>query len=338
MAWKGASVLAAMLAMVGLLSGCAGTGGRDGASGEGFADAQDAVPRAEPKSKYGNPDSYVVFGKRYYTKDSAAGHVERGVASWYGPKFHGRRTSSGEPYNMYAMTAAHKTLPLPTYARVTNLGNGRSAVVKINDRGPFHGDRVIDLSYAAANKLGVVAEGTARVEVRAIDPRRPETAPAPENLFVDADRDSRGKPDLTTRKTEPVVAAATKRTAPAKPIQIASSDVKHKAAARPKSKAKPAAVREAEPRLAAADRAPKASNAAAMYLQVGAFGNRSNAEQLRRKLIDSLAENVQVRTTDGGRAPLYKVHVGPIASRSKAKDVSQELATLGLTDAHVVTE
>lgn len=122
------------------------------------------------KSKYGNPSSYVVFGKRYYVLDDARGFAERGIASWYGKKFHGRKTSSGEIYNMNAMTAAHKTLPLPTYVRVKNLSNGKSVVVKVNDRGPFVGDRIIDLSYAAARKLDVVGPGTARVEVRVVDP------------------------------------------------------------------------------------------------------------------------------------------------------------------------
>lgn len=130
----------------------------------------DAVPRAEPKSRYGNPRSYVVFGKRYYTLGSADGFVQRGTASWYGKKFHGRRTSSGETYDMHAMTAAHKSLPLPTYVRVTNLKNGRSTVVKVNDRGPFVGDRVIDLSFSAASKLDMVRAGTAPVEIRALVP------------------------------------------------------------------------------------------------------------------------------------------------------------------------
>jgi rare lipoprotein A len=130
----------------------------------------DAVPRAEPFSKYGNPASYLVGYQRYYVMSDNAGYVERGIASWYGTKFHGKRTSSGEPYDMYAMTAAHKTLPLPTYARVTNLRNGRTIVVKINDRGPFKDNRLIDLSYAAAIKLGITAEGTGLVEVRALDP------------------------------------------------------------------------------------------------------------------------------------------------------------------------
>ncbi len=131
---------------------------------------KDAVPRVEPKSKYGNPESYVVFGKRYYVKQTSKGYKEQGIASWYGTKFHGRRTSSGETYDMYAMTAAHKTLPLPAYVSVRNMENGRSIIVRVNDRGPFHEGRIIDLSYTAALKLDVVKTGTARVEVRAIAP------------------------------------------------------------------------------------------------------------------------------------------------------------------------
>lgn len=138
-----------------------------------LASIPNAVPRVEAKSRYGNPASYEQFGRRYYVMDSASGFRERGVASWYGSKFHGRRTSSGETYDMYKMTAAHKKLPLPTYVEVTNLENGRSVVVKVNDRGPFHQNRVIDLSYVAAAKLGIVARGTGLVEVRAIDPRQP---------------------------------------------------------------------------------------------------------------------------------------------------------------------
>ena len=128
-----------------------------------------SVPSNLPKSKSGNPSSYVVFGRRYYVMDKAHGFVERGVASWYGKKFHGRKTSSGETYNMHAMTAAHKTLPLPTYVRVENLKNGSSVVVKVNDRGPFVGDRIIDLSFAAAEKLGVTGPGTAKVEISVVN-------------------------------------------------------------------------------------------------------------------------------------------------------------------------
>ncbi len=133
----------------------------------------DAVPRVEPRSSQGNPVSYVVFGKRYYVLPTAKGYKERGVASWYGPDFHARATSSGEPYDMYAMTAAHKTLPIPCYARVTNLSNGRSVVVRINDRGPFVANRIIDLSYTAAHKLDMTRAGTAFVEVETITPGEP---------------------------------------------------------------------------------------------------------------------------------------------------------------------
>ena len=153
----------------------------------------DAVPRVEPRSRYGNPPSYVVNGKRYHVLKSSHGYVERGIASWYGTKFHGRRTSSGEPYDMYAMTAAHKTLPLPAYARVTNLRNHRSAVVKINDRGPFHENRVIDLSYAAAKKLGIAGVGTGLVEVAVIEPGQSR---APDSGFAQTPRLPAQEPDL----------------------------------------------------------------------------------------------------------------------------------------------
>jgi rare lipoprotein A len=130
----------------------------------------DAVPRAEPRGTRGNPPFYTVFGKRYYVMASSEGWVERGTASWYGPGFHSAATSLGETYDMYAMTAAHKTLPIPAYAEVTNLRNGRKVVVRINDRGPFVGDRIIDLSYTAAAKLDMLLAGTAPVEVRVITP------------------------------------------------------------------------------------------------------------------------------------------------------------------------
>jgi rare lipoprotein A len=130
----------------------------------------DAVPRIEARSLRGNPASYEVFGKRYSVMASAEGLRERGVASWYGPTFHAKATSSGEPYDMYAMTAAHKTMPIPAYVRVTNLGNGRSVVVRVNDRGPFVDNRIIDLSYTAAHKLDMTRAGTAFVEIEVITP------------------------------------------------------------------------------------------------------------------------------------------------------------------------
>ena len=132
------------------------------------AEIKDAVPRSEPRARYGNHSPYEVFGKKYKVLASSEGYVERGTASWYGSKFHGRRTSSGEPYDMHLATAAHKTLPLPTYAEVTNLNNGKKVIVKINDRGPFKDNRILDLSYGAALRLDVIGNGTAPVEVRAI--------------------------------------------------------------------------------------------------------------------------------------------------------------------------
>ena len=155
-----------------MLAGCSVDPQRDGApAGEiDLSSIPDAVPRAEPASRYGNPASYVVHGRRYVTLPSARGFVERGIASWYGTKFHGRRTSSGEPYDMFRMTAAHRTLPLPTYVAVRNLATGREVVVRVNDRGPFHDDRILDLSWAAAARLGIAQKGTGPVEVRALDP------------------------------------------------------------------------------------------------------------------------------------------------------------------------
>lgn len=126
---------------------------------------KEPIPIKEPISRYGNPSEYNVDGHKYEVMRGSSGYKTRGVASWYGMKFHKQRTSSGEPYDMYVMSAAHKTLPLPTYIKVKNLDNGKTAVVKVNDRGPFHGDRLIDLSYAAALKLGVFPKGTANVEI-----------------------------------------------------------------------------------------------------------------------------------------------------------------------------
>lgn len=168
-------VFSIFIMLLAFLSGCT-TKGLD-LTGDGpplfpksVAHVQNAVPKVESRSKYGNPAFYKVNGRRYHTQKTSKGHIETGLASWYGRKFHGRRTSSGEIYDMYSMTAAHKTLVLPTYVKVTNLSNQREVIVKVNDRGPFHGNRIIDLSYAAAQKLGIVGFGTSKVRVEAIDP------------------------------------------------------------------------------------------------------------------------------------------------------------------------
>ena len=157
------------------------------------------------KSKRGNMESYVVRGQRYHTLDSAAGYSARGVASWYGPNFHGRTASNGEVYDMYRLTAAHKTLPLPTYARVTHVENGRSVIVKINDRGPFSGDRIIDLSFAAALRLGMVNDGTASVDIQALTADEMMALSGPENkLDIDFYRIGEDGSEIEIASVEPL--------------------------------------------------------------------------------------------------------------------------------------
>jgi len=176
--WADALAVAAVGGVLALVfAGCGGSPDRRGLT-DGhpsvvpvdLASIPDAVPRHEPLSRYGNPPEYEVFGQRYRTMTSSAGFEERGLASWYGTKFHGRRTSSGEAYDMFAMTAAHRHLPLPSFVEVINLDNGKRVVVRVNDRGPFVGGRIIDLSYAAAHRIGMVEKGVAPVLVRVVEP------------------------------------------------------------------------------------------------------------------------------------------------------------------------
>jgi rare lipoprotein A len=167
------------LALAVALAGCSATSWDGAPSTSNSAPVNEQAAAVDlPRSKRGNPPFYEVYNVRYTVMQSSAGYREKGVASWYGKKFHGRDTSSGERYNMYAMTAAHKTLPLPTNVRVTNLETGKSIIVRVNDRGPFVKNRLIDLSYAAAQELDVVANGTAKVEVVALNGtnNRPSTA------------------------------------------------------------------------------------------------------------------------------------------------------------------
>ena len=195
----------------------------------------DAVPRVEPMHRFANRP-YTVFGRQYVPLAQLAPFRQRGLASWYGKRFHGQRTSSGEVYDMYAMTAAHPTLPIPSYARVTHVANNRSVVVRINDRGPFHPGRVIDLSYAAAAKLGYIEAGSAQVEVEA--------------LLPEAD--------------------------------------------------------------------------AAIYLQVGAFGSRENAENLRARVAQQLAW-LQGRIELLLAGNLWRLQVGPYRSADEARPVAERL-------------
>ena len=227
----------------------------------------DAVPRAEPLSRYGNMESYQVYGKTYHTLPSSSGYRESGIASWYGTKFHGKRTSSGEPYDLYAMTAAHKTLPLPTYVEVTNLKNNRKVIVKVNDRGPFHEDRLIDLSYSAASRLDILPYGTGEVEIRAIDP---------------------------TQSGQPAAPASAAMTA--------------------------------------------LPGDSLLFLQVGAFSSRANAERMQGDLQTQNLGAIRIveATTDAGT--FYKVQVGPLPSHMEANRVTQELKTLGINNSHSIVQ
>ncbi len=166
-----------------LLAACGGQVREDSRDVSGIPDA---VPKHEPITRAGNKNPYTVLGKTYYLLPTYKNYRQTGKASWYGPGFHGKSTSNGEPYDMYGMTAAHKTLPIPCYVQVTNLENGRKAIVRVNDRGPFYDDRIIDLSYVAAKKLGVHAKGTAKVEVVAIDPSNWEPGVPYRNLASEA--------------------------------------------------------------------------------------------------------------------------------------------------------
>lgn len=201
---KRAELWVAILMVWLLLVSCSSPTIRDGAPDRDIDVSliPDAVPKVEPITSAGNKSPYVVFGRTYHVLPESRGYQQRGGASWYGTKFHGRKTSNGETYDMYAMTGAHKSLPIPSYVQVTNLKNGRKVIVRINDRGPFHSSRIIDLSYVAAKKLGYDQHGTSDVEVVAIDPvkfqhnsvevprmafQRPKTgAPLPGKTFLQA--------------------------------------------------------------------------------------------------------------------------------------------------------
>ncbi len=234
----------------------------------------EVVPVAEPRSKYGNPASYVVLGKRYYVLQSAAGYKDKGIASWYGPNFHGKRASSGETYNMNAMTAAHKTLPLPTYVRVSNLENGRSIIVKVNDRGPFHDNRIIDLSKAAATQLDVVRTGTALVQVEVV------SSSAPSNT-VDLSNVSKSKAtiDLVSQQSQNFI-----------------------------------------------------------YIQLGAFSAKQNAEQLLGRLLLSNVGGAAITESENNGNLIYRVRIGPLSSVAITDQVAAKLDTLGFSEYQIVIE
>lgn len=242
----------------------------------------DAVPKQEPLSKYGNMPTYRVYGKRYYTLKSSRNYEAVGVASWYGTKFHAVRTSSGEPYNMLGMTAAHKTLPLPTYVEVTNLKNNRKVIVKVNDRGPFSGSRLIDLSYVAAKKLDMVGHGTTYVKVKAID--------------INPFRFRKEKPFYFSPPTPP--------SHPVEDHTYASSY--------------------------AYDTKPTAySSKKQVYLQVGAFRQKSHAIKLQEQLINLIKAPVEI--SHSSNSAFYKVKVGPINDIALLDNITDRLKELGIS-------
>jgi rare lipoprotein A len=259
----------------------------------------DAVPRPEARSAHGNPPFYDALGHRYFVLATADGYLERGVASWYGPSFHGGNTSSGEAYDMYGMTAAHKTLPLPCYARVTNLANGRSVVVRINDRGPFVANRIIDLSYTAAAKLDMLRDGTAMVEVRTLEPGGSGTQ------FADAN---------------PAPA-----TAPAQTFEPP-------AAAPPPSAAPPSA---APPSVTAPPAAPALP---LLYVQTGAFGDPANAGRQLARLHAAGLASAFILPPPEGKVQLYRVRVGPVGSVAEFDALAAQLAGLGIANPRLVTD
>ena len=269
----------------------------------------DAVPRVEAHSRGGNKSTYEVWGKQYHVMPSSIGFTQQGLASWYGEKFHGHLTSNGEVYDMYAMTAAHKNLPLPTFARVTNLENGKAVIVRVNDRGPFHGDRIIDLSYAAASKLGYRKKGVAKVLVEAIDA---STWTASGEQALRRQRQQNGI------QPERQVVSAPKATA-VKPAP--------KAVLVPKLPAVSTAQASATPVNAAAI-SQQLQRIPGYYIQVGAFAKSTSATSLADKLGKQLAraDVLAEKSADGS---LYRVIIGPIKDRNSAQLLGQQVVDLG---------
>lgn len=257
-----------------ILNGCSSVSRKDGPPSFPVDETKipNAVPKKEPLSKYGNLNSYRVFGKRYYTMRSSKHYEEQGTASWYGTKFHRVRTSSGERYDMLGMTAAHKTLPLPTYVQVTNLANNKRVIVKVNDRGPFEGNRLIDLSYVAAKKLGMIGHGTAHVDVKAIDPDEYNN-----NFYSNT---SYANNQSTPYYNQPVY---------------------------------------------------QSSRRHGVYLQVGAFQQRKNAEHLKNRLRNMVSSPVNVTRIAHNKHGLYHVQIGPIRDASAAHSISKRLKSIGLS-------
>ncbi|MDM8348062.1 septal ring lytic transglycosylase RlpA family protein [Pseudomonas sp. sp1636] len=263
------------------------------------------IPDAVPMPHYGpvKASPYVVFGKQYYPIPDARRYQAIGPASWYGTKFHGQATANGETYDLYGMTAAHKTLPLPSYVRVTNLENGKTAILRVNDRGPFYSDRIIDLSFAAAKKLGYAESGTARVKVEGIDPHEWWA--------------QQGRPVPLVLAAQPAARVKTVAQPLAPPLEQYSPPAQQHAAA-----VLPVQI----------DAKKNVSGAASgLFLQVGAFANPDAAELLKAKLSDTVAAPVFISSVVRNQQILHRVRLGPVGSQGEAEQLqlSVRLANLG---------
>jgi rare lipoprotein A len=260
----------------------------------------DAVPRIEPLHR-GTQRPYVVMGRSYTPMTELTPYKARGVATWYGRRYHGKQTSSGEPYDMYAMTAAHTVLPIPSYVRVTNLANGKSVVVRVNDRGPFIDSRLIDLSYTAAHKLGIIGAGTGMVEV--------------ESLI----------PDLASLPEPPVAAA------PATPVAIPAT-----IPASVITEAAPVTAVPLPPPTPSALPAPAAVSGS--FVQFGAFGVKENAESYLARLQAQaawLADTLHISYTEG----IYRVQAGPYPNEAAARETAERAGqTLGTKPVVVIRQ
>ncbi len=274
-------------------------------------DIPDAQPILEPLHRFANRP-YVVLGKAYQPKTSLAAHRERGIASWYGKKFHGQKTSIGERYDMFAMTAAHPTLAIPSYVRVTNVSNGKSVVVRVIDRGPFHADRVIDLSYAAAYRLGYVDDGSTLVQVDSIVPDTPtsmsyaQVMPTPAPLPRQVLRPSGERDEIELLAANMGFEAVVVASPPPEPAPEPLAE-------RPALLAPPAALLPAQPEALPG-----------VFLQLGAFASAENAESLRVHLLrelDWLDEGIQINAGGG----MHRVHMGPYRSRADAERVAERI-------------
>ena len=303
-------------------------------SSNGAAPQPSAGAVTTPQRAGHNPSYYVEFGKRYYIRESSEGYRERGVASWYGGDFHGRKTSSGERYDMHAMTAAHPTLPIPTWVEVTNLGNGKHVIVKINDRGPFVDQRLIDLSHAAASALDMVRTGTARVEVRAVDAPPEATAR------------NRGHPSASSTSASSTSASTTaaSRTSPSSTSasSVSASRASARAAERvaadePSHRRSPLTPqsRTDSPRAAAEPPTPL-TQSERLFAQAGKFSERANAVELVETLKAQGFVNAFIVTEDGRRKSMHRVRVGPLLDETEVERVSEQLRGLGAKRSQLV--